>query len=63
MTEAELITQLNKKREELANMRSANASSETLKAIEEEIENLMSRLNSPEIKAREQRVFIDECAG
>jgi hypothetical protein len=63
MTEAEIITQLNKKREELANMRSTNASSETLKALEEEIENLMASLNSPEIKAREQRVFIDECAG
>jgi hypothetical protein len=63
MTEAEIITQLNKKREELANMRSTNASSETLKALEEEIENLMTSLNSPEIKAREQRVFIDECAG
>jgi uncharacterized coiled-coil DUF342 family protein len=63
MTEAEIITQLNKKREELADMRSTNASSETLKALEEEIENLMTSLNSPEIKAREQRVFIDECAG
>ncbi len=63
MTEAEIITKLNKKREELADKRSANASKETLKSLEEEIESLMSSLNSPEIKAREQRVFIDECAG
>jgi len=63
MTEAEIIMQLNKKREELADKRSANASSDTLKALEEEIENLMASLASREIKPGEQRVFVDECAG
>jgi len=37
MTEAEIIVQLNKKQQELAEKRLANASSDTLKALEEEI--------------------------
>jgi hypothetical protein len=63
MTEVETIMLLNKKREELKNMRSANASNDTIKALEEEIENLASSIASHEVKPEERQVFIDECAG
>lgn len=63
MTEAEIIAQLNKKQQELAEKRSANASSDTLKALEEEIKDLAFSLASRKNKPDEERVFIDECAG
>jgi len=63
MTEAEIIVQLNKKQQELAEKRLANASSDTLKALEEEIKGLAFTLASRKVKPDEERVFVDECAG
>jgi hypothetical protein len=63
MTEAETIVLLNKKQQELAEKRLANASSDTLKVLEEEIKDLALTLASRKEKPEEERVFIDECAG
>lgn len=63
MTEAELIEMINKKRNELEESRSGNASSELLKTLEDEIENLESGLSRGDTQQAEEQVFLDECAG
>ena len=62
MTEAEIIEKINKKRNELEESRSANASADAIKAIEDEIEELLGNLSDQNPQTEEQ-VFFDECAG
>ena len=63
MTEAELIEQITKKRNELEEKRSGNATSDLIKALEDEIDGLQADLSQVEKKPSEQQVFLDECAG
>lgn len=62
MTEAEIIEKINKKRTELDEKKAQSANSDVIKAIESEIEDLVSSLPSIE-KTREKQIFLDECAG
>ena len=62
MTEAETIEKIQKKRDELEEKRSQNASSDVIDSIEKEIAELTSNLTSVE-ENRAKQVFLDECAG
>jgi hypothetical protein len=62
MTEVEIIDAINKKRAELEDKRGKNADSAVLTAIEKEIEELTMSLQPVE-KSRDQKAFLDECAG
>ena len=62
MTEAEIIEKLNKKRTELDEKQAQNASSDVIKTLESEIEELVNSLPGTE-KTRDTQVFLDECAG
>ena len=64
MTEAEIIEQITKKRNELEAKTSSNASVVVLKAIEAEIKELESSIGSGGAsEPQEQQMFLDECAG
>ena len=63
MTEAELIAQINKKRNELEEKLSADAGRATVATLENEIKGLESELANASSDDEEQQVFLDECAG
>ncbi len=63
MTEAEILEKINKKQNELEESRSANASAEKIKAIENEIEELLASLSEQSTPLEKQQVYLDECAG
>ncbi len=63
MTEAELIEQINKKRNELEEKRAEKASIVLLKSLEDEIRDLESSLAGNELKSVDTQAFTDECAG
>ena len=62
MTEVEIIDAINKKRAELEKKKGQNADGTVLTAIEKEIEELTMSLQPVE-KSRDQKAFLDECAG
>ena len=62
MTEVEIIDAINKKRAELEEKKGQNADGAVLTAIEKEIEELTMSLQPVE-KSRDQKAFLDECAG
>jgi hypothetical protein len=62
MTEVEIIDAINKKRAELEEKKGQNADGTVLTALEKEIEELTMRLQPVE-KSRDQKAFLDECAG
>jgi len=62
MTEVEIIDAINKKRAELEEKKGQNAHGTVLTAIEKEIEELTMSLQPVE-KSRDQKAFLDECAG
>jgi len=62
MTEVEIIDAINKKRAELEDQKGKNADGAVLTAIEKEIEELTMSLQPVE-KSRDQKAFLDECAG
>lgn len=63
MTEAEILEKINKKQNELEESRSANASAEKIKGIENEIEELLASLSEQSTPLEKQQVYLDECAG
>ncbi len=62
MTEVEIIDAINKKRAELEKKKGQKADGAVLTAIEKEIEELTMSLQPVE-KSRDQKAFLDECAG
>ncbi len=62
MTEVEIIDAINKKRAELEEKKGQKADGAVLTAIEKEIEELTMSLQPVE-KSRDQKAFLDECAG
>ncbi len=62
MTEVEIIDAINKKRAELEEKKGQDAGTDVLSAIEKEIEELTMSLQPVE-KSRDQKAFLDECAG
>ncbi|OGN90766.1 MAG: hypothetical protein A2158_05760 [Chloroflexi bacterium RBG_13_46_14] len=62
MTEVEIIDAINKKRAELEKKKGQNADGRVLTVIEKEIEELTMSLQPVE-KSRDQKAFLDECAG
>ena len=64
MTEAEIIEQITKKRNELEEKTAAKASPVVLKAIEAEIKDLENSIgNASSSSDEDQQMFLDECAG
>ena len=62
MNEAELIEEINNKRNELEENRAANVSSSLLKVQEEEIRELEMIFATGDSKRLELRAFLDQCA-
>jgi hypothetical protein len=62
MTEVEIIDAINKKRAELEKQKGQKADGAVLTALEKEIEELTMSLQPVE-KSRDQKAFLDECAG
>ena len=62
MTEVEIIDAINKKRAELEEKKGQKADGAVLTALEKEIEELSMSLQPVE-KSRDQKAFLDECAG
>jgi uncharacterized coiled-coil DUF342 family protein len=63
MTEAEILEKINKKQNELEEIRSAKASAEKIKALEDEIEELLISLSNESTPLEKQQVYLDECSG
>lgn len=63
MTEAEILEKINKKQNELEESRSANVSAEKIKALEDEIEELLISLSNESTPPEKQQVYLDECSG
>lgn len=62
MTEVEIIDRINRKRGELEKVKAQKADSAVIKSIEKEIEDLTINLSLVD-HGRDQKAFLDECAG